>query len=116
MCEPSEYPPRHGRQQAKFLSALANQAASPGTVRNPFQLYPVRGAGLDTLVVDTDMNPYLLGKMFFAMKDVNSGEAKSMHVPVSGSVGGNLQWDGPKVKQLVDELKNDAPVTVTSER
>lgn len=62
------------------------------------------------------MNPYLLGKMFFAMKDVNSGEGKSMNMPVSGSVGGNLQWDRPKVKQLVDQLKNDDPVTVTSDR
>ncbi|MEX2975121.1 LCP family protein [Streptomyces sp. C184] len=104
------------KNQQKFLSTLANQAAAPGTVLNPFQLYPVMGAGLDTLVVDKDMNPYLLGKMFFAMKDVNSGEGKSMNMPVSGSVGGNLQWDRPKVKQLVDQLKNDDPVTVTSER
>ncbi|MFD5733788.1 LCP family protein [Streptomyces sioyaensis] len=104
------------KNQQKFLSTLANQAAAPGTVLNPFELYPVMGAGLDTLVVDKDMNPYLLGKMFFAMKDVNSGEGKSMNMPVSGSVGGNLQWDRPKVKQLVDQLKNDEPVTVTSER
>ncbi|PJJ02977.1 LytR family transcriptional attenuator [Streptomyces sp. 2333.5] len=104
------------KNQQKFLSTLANQAASPATVLNPFELYPVMGAGLDTLVVDKDMNPYLLGKMFFAMKDVNSGEGKSMNMPVSGSVGGNLQWDRPKVKQLVDQLKNDDPVTVTGER
>jgi anionic cell wall polymer biosynthesis LytR-Cps2A-Psr (LCP) family protein len=63
------------RNQQKFLAALANQAASPGTLLNPFALYPVMGAGLDTLVVDKDMNPYLLAKMFFAMKDVNCGEA-----------------------------------------
>ncbi|KPC65256.1 LCP family protein [Streptomyces chattanoogensis] len=104
------------KNQQKFLAALANQAASPGTLLNPFELYPVMGAGLDTLVVDKDMNPYLLAKMFFAMKDVNSGEGKSMNMPLSGSVGGNLAWDMPKVKQLVNELKNDQPVTVTSDR
>lgn len=78
------------KNQQKFLAALANQAASPGTLLNPFELCPVMGAGLDTLVVDKDMNPYLLAKMFFAMKDVNSGEGKSMNMPLSGSVGGNL--------------------------
>ncbi|MFI8993368.1 LCP family protein [Streptomyces sp. NPDC053542] len=104
------------KNQQKFLAALANQAAAPGTLLNPFELYPVMGAGLDTLIVDKDMNPYLLGKMFLAMKDVNSGAGKSMNMPVSGSVGGNLQWDQAKVKQLVNELKNDEKVTVTSDQ
>lgn len=42
-------------------------------------------------------------------------DGKSLNMPISGSVGGNLQWDRPKVTQLVNELKNDAPVTVTSD-
>ncbi len=46
-------------------------------------------------------------------KDVTSSDGKSMNMPISGSVGGNLQWDKAKVKQLVQELKNDEPVTVT---
>ncbi len=85
---------------------LASQVATPGTLLNPFTLYPVMSAGLDTLVVDKDMNPYLLAKMFFAMKDVSGGDGKSPNMPVSGSIGGNLQWDRPKVKQLVNELKS----------
>ncbi|MEU6332476.1 LCP family protein [Streptomyces sp. NPDC047049] len=104
------------KNQQKFLSTLASQVATPGTLLNPFTLYPVMSAGLDTLVVDKDMNPYLLAKMFFAMKDVSNGDGKSLNMPVSGSIGGNLQWDRPKVKQLVNELKSDAPVTVTSDR
>ncbi|WP_413253977.1 LCP family protein [Streptomyces decoyicus] len=104
------------KNQQKFLSTLASQVATPGTLLNPFTLYPVMSAGLDTLVVDKDMNPYLLGKMFFAMKDVSGGDGKSLNMPISGSVGGNLQWDRPKVKQLVGELKNDDPVTVKSDR
>ncbi len=103
------------KNQQKFLSTLASQVATPGTLLNPFTLYPVMSAGLDTLVVDKDMNPYQLGKMFFVMKAVSGGDGKSMNMPISGSVGGNLQWDRPKVKQLVDELKNDDPVTVTSD-
>lgn len=101
------------KNQQKFLSALASQTASPGTLLNPFKLYPAMGAGLDTLIVDKDMNPYYLAKMFLAMKDVTSNGGKSLNMPTSGSVGGNLQWDRAKVKQLVRQLDNDEPVTVT---
>ncbi|MFF2812809.1 LCP family protein [Streptomyces sp. NPDC058000] len=102
------------KNQQKFLAAVAKQAATPGTILNPFKLYPTLGAGLDTLKVDKDMGLWDLGQMFFAMKDVSSGNGKSMNMPISGSVGGNLVWDQAKLKQLVQQLNNDEPVTVTS--
>ncbi len=101
------------KNQQKFLAALASQAATPGTVLNPFKFYPTMGAGLDTLIVDKDMSLWSLGQMFFAMKGVTGGEGKSMNMPISGSRGGNLVWDKTKVKQLVEQLKNDEKVTVT---
>ncbi|SCK11168.1 LCP family protein [Streptomyces sp. WMMB 322] len=105
------------KNQQKFLAALANQTATPSTVLNPFRLYPTLGAGLDTLVVDEEMSLWNLGSMFFAMKDVNGGEGKRMNMPIAGSApGGSLQWDKPKVQQLVQQLKNDEKVTVTSDR
>ncbi|MFD0150248.1 LCP family protein [Streptomyces sp. NPDC055721] len=101
------------KNQQKFLSALANQAATPSTILNPFALYPTLGAGLDTLIVDKDMSLYDLGKMFFAMKGINSGDGKSMNIPISGSAPQNsLKWDMPKVKQLVEQIRNDEKVTV----
>ncbi|MET8679099.1 LCP family protein [Streptomyces sp. NPDC004647] len=104
------------KNQQKFLSALANQTATPSTVLNPFKLYPTMGAGLDTLVVDKDMGLFDLAEMFWAMKGVSGGEGKQMNMPVSGTgVGGNLQWDKTKVKQLVSELKNDEKVTVSGD-
>ncbi|WP_405583536.1 LCP family protein [Streptomyces sp. NBC_01092] len=103
------------KNQQKFLSALANQVATPSTVLNPFKLYPTMGAGLDTLIVDKDMSLWDLASMFWAMKGVSGGEGKSMNMPISGnSANGNLQWDTAKVKQLVEQLKNDETVTVTS--
>ncbi|MEU6664094.1 LCP family protein [Streptomyces sp. NPDC046821] len=101
------------KNQQAFLSALAHQVATPSTVLNPFKLYPTMGAGLDSLVVDKDMSIWDLGSMFWAMKGVTSGDGKSMNMPISGSVGGNLLWDKAKVKTLVDELKNDQKVTVS---
>ncbi|WP_193789354.1 LCP family protein [Streptomyces somaliensis] len=103
------------KNQQKFLAALANQAATPGTILNPFRLYPTLGAGLDTLVVDQDMSLFDLAEMFFAMKSVNGGDGKSMNMPVSGSRGGNLVWDKAKLKELVRQIQNDEKVTVTGD-
>ncbi|MER6559148.1 LCP family protein [Streptomyces sp. NPDC001027] len=101
------------KNQQKFLAALAHEVATPGTVLNPFKLYPTMSAGLDSLIVDKDMGLYDLGSMFFAMKGVNGGDGTSLNMPISGSSGGNLVWDKAKVKQLVNELNNDEKVTVT---
>lgn len=101
------------KNQQKFLATLASQTATPGTVLNPFKLYPTMSAGLDTLIVDKDMNLFDLGSMFFAMKGVTGGEGKSMNIPISGSTGGNLVWDKAKVQQLVQQLNNDEKVTVS---
>ncbi|MEI5099556.1 LCP family protein [Streptomyces sp. PmtG] len=101
------------KNQQKFLAALANQAATPGTVMNPFKLYPTMGAGLDTLIVDKDMGLFDVASMFWAMKGVTGGDGKSMNMPISGTVGSNLVWDKAKVKQLVEQLNNDETVTVS---
>ncbi|MCX4676789.1 LCP family protein [Streptomyces sp. NBC_01433] len=101
------------KNQQKFLAALASQTATPSTIINPFKLYPTMGAGLDTLIVDKDMSLWSLSQMFFAMKGVTGGDGTSMNIPISGSIGGNLVWDKEKVKQLVQQLKNDEKVTVT---
>ncbi|MFF4604627.1 LCP family protein [Streptomyces sp. NPDC001339] len=103
------------KNQQKFLASLASQAATPGTILNPFKLYPTMGAGLDTLIVDKDMGLWDLGRMFFAMKGVTSGDGASMNMPVSGSRGGNLVWDQAKLRKLVQQLNNDEKVTVTAD-
>ncbi|MFD3541900.1 LCP family protein [Streptomyces sp. NPDC058662] len=103
------------KNQQKFLSALASQAATPSTVLNPFSLYPMLGAGLDTLIVDKDMGLWDMGQMFFAMKGVNGGDGVSMNMPISGQRGGNLVWDKAKVQQLVKQIQNDEKVTVRAQ-
>ena len=100
------------KNQQKFLSALANQVATPGTVLNPFKLYPTMGAGLDSLIVDKEMGLFDLADMFWSMKGVSGGEGTSMNMPIAGSTGSNLLWDKAKVKQLVNQLNNDEKVTV----
>ncbi|WP_405582325.1 LCP family protein [Streptomyces sp. NBC_01190] len=106
------------RNQQKFLSTLAHQAASPSTVLNPFKLYPVIGSGLDTLIVDKKMSLFDLTSMFWAMKGVTGGSGHSITVPIANANyqtpndGDALKWDMTKGKTLFDELKNDQKVTV----
>ncbi|QIJ63092.1 LCP family protein [Streptomyces sp. JB150] len=104
------------KNQQKFLNALASQVATPGTVLNPFRLYPTMGAGLDSLIVDKDMGLWDLASMFWAMKGVSGGDGKSMNMPLAGNApNGNLQWDMTKVKPLMEQLKNDEKVTVSAD-
>lgn len=103
---------REKNQQA-FLSDLAKQTATPGTVLDPFKFYPALGAGLDTLTVDKGMTPYALARMFLAMKGVEGGNGVAFNMPTDGSSGGNLLWDMPKVNEIVNELNHNEKVTVT---
>jgi LCP family protein required for cell wall assembly len=106
------------RNQQKFLSTLAHQAASPSTVLNPFKLYPVIGSGLDTLVVDKNMSLLDLTHMFWAMKGVTGGNGKQITVPIADANyytpndGDAVKWDMGKADVLFNELKQDQKVTV----
>lgn len=107
------------RNQQKFLNTLAEQAASPSTILNPFRLYPVIGSGLDTLIVDKDMGLWDLTSMFWAMKGVTGGDGQQLTVPISNpnlptrSDGVAVKWDPVKSKQLFEQLKKDEKVTAT---
>ncbi|MFJ7250578.1 LCP family protein [Kitasatospora sp. NPDC098652] len=104
------------RNQQKFLGALAHQAASPGTVLNPFTFYPLVDSALGTLIVDDDCGLTDLGSLFLAMKDVNGGGGRSMTVPIGNAdfhtkTGESaVQWDAAKSKQVFEAFKNDTAV------
>jgi LCP family protein required for cell wall assembly len=106
--------------QQKFLAAVAHQAATPSTILNPFKLYPVLSAGIDTLSVDKNMSPYDLAQMFWAMKSVSGGSGHSLTVPISNanyetqSDGDTVLWDKSQSQALFNELQNDQPVTITN--
>ncbi|WP_329580664.1 LCP family protein [Kitasatospora sp. NBC_01250] len=104
------------RNQQKFLSALAHQAASPATLLNPFELYPLIGSGLDTLIVDNNTGLTDLATLFEAMRTVSSGDGKSITIPIGNadyhtSTGESaVKWDPAKSKQVFDAIKNDTAV------
>ncbi|MEU6469118.1 LCP family protein [Streptomyces massasporeus] len=105
------------RNQREFLSALARKTAAPGVVLDPFRAYPALNAGLDTLVVDEDMQLSRLFSLFRAMRSASEGGGGQLNVPVAGPgpgpAGGNaLEWDAAKAQRLFDGLRKDRPVRV----
>ncbi|UQA94100.1 LCP family protein [Streptomyces halobius] len=108
------------RNQQKFLAALADKAATPGTLLDPSTVYSTASAGLDTLIVDEDTALPNLTSLFKAMKSVTSGNGKRLNVPVSSigfptSKGSAVKWDLPRAKRLFGELRNDRPVSFEGE-
>ncbi|WP_406410767.1 LCP family protein [Streptomyces sp. NBC_01614] len=106
------------RNQQKFLSTLAHQAARPGTLFDPREAGPAIQAGLDTLIVDKDMSLRDLSRMFRAVQSVSGGHGKQINVPVSGfgvptPKGNVLKWDAKKSAELFDDLRHDRPVKAT---
>ncbi|MEC4019803.1 LCP family glycopolymer transferase [Streptomyces sp. H27-D2] len=105
------------RNQQKFLSALAREAATPGTVLNPFDLYPALNAGLNTLIVDRQTGLRDLTSMFEAIHGVTGGQGKQINVPVANpglrtSKGSAALWNEAQAGKLFSELRNDRPVTL----
>ncbi len=95
------------RNQQDFLGTISDKMASMGTILNPFRLYPTLGAGLDSLLVDKDMSLWDLRTVFYAMRD-----AKQMNIPCRDFA---VHWDENRVERLMEQLRNDEPVTVNDE-
>ncbi|MGW6545738.1 LCP family protein [Streptomyces massasporeus] len=103
------------RNQREFLSALARKTAAPGVALDPFRAYPALNAGLDTLVVDEDMQLSGLLSLFRAMKSASGDGGGQLNVPVAGPAPGPagrsaLRWDAAKVQRLFAGLREDRPV------
>ncbi|WP_078888879.1 LCP family protein [Streptomyces sclerotialus] len=109
------------KNQQKFLASLAHQAAEPGTLLDPAEIYPTVDAGLDTLVVDKGTDLRDLTRLFRAVRSVTGGKGKQINVPVSGigvptRKGSVITWDEEQSRRLFAELRHDRPVTTPTRR
>jgi anionic cell wall polymer biosynthesis LytR-Cps2A-Psr (LCP) family protein len=98
--------------QRKFIGALAAKIATPGTLLNPFTLFPVVGGITDALTVDDGDHLWNLASLGFAMNGISDGSTVATTVPVTD--GSAKNWDETKSKQLFDALRNDTPIPPTA--
>ena len=108
------------KHQQQFLAALSHKATSAGTLLNPFTLYPTLNSGLSLLTVDNNTGLTDLSSMFFAMKDVKSGNGKTITVPIANanyptaSDGDAVKWNMTEAQQVFNAFKNDTTVPTFS--
>lgn len=94
--------------QRKFIGALASEIASPGTLLNPFDLFPLLSSAPDALTVDEGDHLHHLVGLGFAMGGISDGGTVTTTVPVTSSSAN--QWDETKSQQLFDAFRNDTPI------
>nr|WP_231960981.1 LCP family protein [Amycolatopsis thermoflava] len=94
--------------QRKFIGALVSQISSPGTLLNPFDVFPLLSAAPDALTMDEGDHLHNLVGLAWAMRGISSDGVLSTTVPVTS--GSAEHWDKTKSKQLWDALRNDTVV------
>ncbi|MGW4064595.1 LCP family protein [Amycolatopsis sp. NPDC004747] len=95
--------------QRKFIGALVSQIASPGTLLNPFDFFPLLSSAPDALTMDSGDHVHNLAGLAIAMRGISSQGVVTGTVPVTSGSAEN--WDKAKSKQLFDALRNDTEVS-----
>jgi LCP family protein required for cell wall assembly len=94
--------------QRKFIGALVSQIATPGTLLNPFHLFPLLSSAPGALTMDSGDHLQNLIGLAWAMRGISSGGVVTTTVPVTSASAEN--WDKTKSKQLFDALRTDAAI------
>lgn len=94
--------------QRKFMGAMAGELASPATLLNPFDLFPLLGAVPDALSIDEGDHLHNLVGLGWALRGISSGGTVTTTAPVSS--GAATDFDQEKAQQLFEALRNDTEV------
>lgn len=94
--------------QRRFIGALASEVASPGTLLNPFHLFPLLANVPDALTLDEGDHLHNLAGLGLAMGGISDGSTVTTTVPVTEPNA--FHWDEAKSQQLFDALRTDAPI------
>jgi LCP family protein required for cell wall assembly len=94
--------------QRKFIGALVSTIASPGTLLNPFNFFPLLSSAPGALTIDSGDHLQNLVGLAMAMRGISSGGVVTTTVPVTS--GSAEYWDKIKSKQLFDALRGDTAI------
>ncbi|RZS43380.1 LytR family transcriptional attenuator [Herbihabitans rhizosphaerae] len=96
-------------RQRQFISALTDKVASPGTLLNPFRLFPLLGSAPEAITVDEGDHLHHLPSVAFAIAGASNGDTNTTIVPFTPK-GARIEWHPTKSKQLFEALRTDAEV------
>lgn len=98
------------QRQRQFFSAVVQEAASPGTLLNPFTSVPLALSAADSVAVDPGTGLFDLLSVGLAMK----ASPVTTAVPVGSlpTIDGQavVKWDSQKALRLFNSLAEDKPI------
>lgn len=111
-------------RQQKFVSAIIRKATSSGTLLNPIKLKNFLQATISTVKMDEGVNKNDLLTLAKQMRNLSSGNVRTMTVPLSNpngrhpTLGSVVLWDEVLAAELFNRIKNDTALldVVVSEK
>jgi LCP family protein required for cell wall assembly len=105
---------RMARQQ-QFMSAVLNKATSSGTLLNPFKVKNFINASLASVKLDSGLAPDDLLTLAKQMKNLSSGNVRTLTVPLSNANGrydglSVVIWDEVLGADLWTRVRDDLPL------
>jgi LCP family protein required for cell wall assembly len=105
---------RMARQQ-QFMSAVMRKATSSGTLLNPFKLKNFINASLASVKLDAGLAPNDLLTLAKQMKNLSSGNVRTLTVPLSNANGryeglSVVIWDEVLSADLWTRVRDDLPL------
>ncbi len=107
---------RMARQQ-EFMSSVLKKATSSGVLLNPIKLVSFLNASIATLKMDSQLNERDLLELGKQMKNLSSGNVRTLTVPLStangrvSGIGSVVIWDDVLASELWDRIRDDLPLT-----
>ncbi len=103
------------QRQQQFMSAVLNKATSSGTLLNPFKVKNFINASLASVKLDSGLAPDDLLTLAKQMKNLSSGNVRTLTVPLSNANGrydglSVVIWDEVLGADLWRRVRDDLPL------
>jgi LCP family protein required for cell wall assembly len=103
------------QRQQQFMSAVLNKATSSGTLLNPFKVKNFINASLASVKLDSGLAPDDLLTLAKQMKNLSSGNVRTLTVPLSNANGrydglSVVIWDEVLGADLWTRVRDDLPL------
>ncbi len=103
------------QRQQQFMSAVLNKATSSGTLLNPFKVKNFINASLASVKLDSGLAPDDLLTLAKQMKNLSSGNVRTLTVPLSNANGrydglSVVIWDEVLGAELWRRVRDDLPL------
>lgn len=92
-------------RQREFFSALLSTATSPGTLLNPFRVFPMIGDAVGTFTVGEGDHVWHLGRLALAMRGGIQTETVPIATFADYDVGNVVIWDDYAAEELFSSLR-----------